>query len=101
MALRWVPEWVRKTIHLEGRTLDVCHDRSTGLISCPLCTPINELCPSADKPLVGVVPKKATYFFTVEDLGHHLREHQKGRSGWDRKIRYEEEEELEEQEEFE
>ena len=100
MTFRWTPEWIRKTVNLSYGSIEVCVDKTTGLISCPLCVSIKDLCPSENTPLVGVVLEKATYFFTIEDLEYHLKEHQKGSwQRWHGKIRYEEEEEPEDLEE--
>jgi len=78
MSYHWEPQWIRKRVVVDGMELEVCQDLSTGLYLCPLCIDIDRVCPSESKPST-VVPDKATYFFSLQDLVRHLHAHRESR----------------------
>ena len=63
MALQWEQEWVDVEIVYEGIKLRVKQDRKTRLYACPICG----------------YEEHASFFYTVEDLLHHLLSHVSGR----------------------
>ena len=97
MAFRWTPQWSRKKFRYEGMEIETCIDITTGLILCPICVDIDNICPKGRKSL-QISPEKAIYFFTVQDLIEHMKAHTT--SPWEKKripiITEEEEEENEE-----
>ncbi|RLG87936.1 MAG: hypothetical protein DRO15_03970 [Thermoprotei archaeon] len=82
MVFRWNPKWSRRKFIYEGMEIETCVDLITGLILCPICTDIDNVCPEG-KGDTQVVPEKAAYFFTVQDLIEHIKAH--ATSSWERK----------------
>jgi hypothetical protein len=93
----WTPKWVRIKIDMGGRVIETCKDESTGLIICPLCVNIDKLCPK-DRDGMRIIPEKPMYFFSEEDLRHHIYAHSQS-SEWGKISISEREEETEEEEE--
>ena len=83
----------------EGIEVETCYDIVSSLILCPLCSNISKVCPSATEPSTTTV-SNATFFFSPEDLFHHMRAHAR-MSEWSKAymVSEEEEEPIEEEEE--
>lgn len=93
MSYGWDAKWIRKKIKMsEGLEIETCVDITTGLIVCPLCINISNLCPSYAEPESAALTSSASLFFTSSDLFHHMRAHAKS-SEWKAYISGEEEEE--------
>ncbi len=101
MGYFWEPKWIRKKLEIApGIYIETCVDLSTGLILCPLCANIEEICPSSDNPSTTIPKGGLTYFFSISDLLNHIRAH--GEASWRTKVEEEEiEEEIAGQEELE
>ncbi|MDK6027774.1 hypothetical protein QPL79_00090 [Ignisphaera sp. 4213-co] len=79
MSYSWEPKWIRRKIKLaESIEIETCYDEATTLFLCPLCIDITKVCPSYTD-YSNIIPEKSLYFFSIEDLMHHMRTH--GREG--------------------
>ena len=98
MGYGWEPKWIRKKIVIsEGIEIETCYDAVTGLYLCPICVNVSKVCPSYTE-YSSAIPEKATYFFSIDDLLHHIKAHTKiDKAGY----QYVEAEEGEEEEEIE
>uniref|UniRef100_A0A7C5THF8 Uncharacterized protein n=1 Tax=Ignisphaera aggregans TaxID=334771 RepID=A0A7C5THF8_9CREN len=101
MSYGWEAKWIRRKFKMaEGIEIETCYDIVSNLILCPICVNISKVCPSVTEPSSTLV-SNATYFFSPEDLFHHMRAHAK-MTEWSRIYTVsEEEEEPEEEEELE
>lgn len=98
MSYGWEARWIRKRFRMaEGVEIETCYDTASGLILCPLCVSISKVCPSGSEPSAALV-SGATYFFSPEDLFHHMRAHAR-MSEWGKAYILSEEEEPTEEEE--
>jgi hypothetical protein len=77
MSYSWEPKWIRKKIAVaEGIEIETCYDASTGLMLCPLCVNVSKVCPSSTEPTT-IIPENVPYFFSPEDIVHHMKTHAK------------------------
>ncbi|MEM1541750.1 MAG: hypothetical protein QW101_03790 [Ignisphaera sp.] len=96
MSYGWEARWIRKRYKMgEGLEVETCQDLTSGLIVCPLCVDISHLCPSFAEPSTASVSIDAIFFFSSEDLFHHMKAHVKA-GEWSKHISSEVEEEGEE-----
>lgn len=96
MSYGWEAKWIRKKYKMSEKIeVETCQDVVTGLIICPLCVNISQLCPSYVEPSSISVSANAMFFFSSEDLFHHMRAHAKA-GEWGVHVVSEEEEESEE-----
>jgi hypothetical protein len=86
MSNRWIPRWKVVELIYADRSVEVCYDESTRLYACPLCSPVCK---------ENGVPDYGSYFTNQEDLKFHLEAHLNER--W-RKVKRVKSEEGEEQE---
>ncbi|MEM4442188.1 MAG: hypothetical protein QXN02_04680 [Ignisphaera sp.] len=78
MIYGWEAKWIRRKYKMgEGLEIETCQDLSTGLIVCPLCVDISYLCPSFTEPSTASISTDAVFFFSSEDLFHHMKAHAK------------------------
>jgi len=94
----WEPKWVRKLFRVGATEIETCVDETTGLIVCPLCVNIDELCPAksdyaGSRTRERYIDESVQTFFTVEDLVQHMINHSRIESA--KRSRLEEEEEIE------
>lgn len=94
MSLFWEPKWVRKLLKFEGIEIVTCEDLSSGLIVCPICEDIDELCPEGKT--TSRVKENMLTFFTPKDLILHIKTHKRGKRP---RFKLERPEEVEEEEE--
>jgi len=95
----WEPKWIRKLFKVGATEIETCVDEATGLIVCPLCVNIDELCPAksdyAGRTRERYIDERVQTFFTVEDLIQHMINHSKVESIKRRRFEEEEVEEIE------
>ena len=83
LSFAWEPKWVRVKLDFAGTEIVTCRDQTTGLLVCPLCVNVDELCPEGKETNIAV--ENAYTFYTLEDLINHMATH--GLSKFERRLK--------------